>query len=529
MKKPLIRIQPDIDKGNPEPHKSPVTRRDFLGRGLMAGATYMSLPSIFGMLEMRKAYGAISCTNLNLAMGMYGEVLPASFMAYECAGGVGFTSMILPRDIMGIPISNSTRLGFDTVSNSTQHTTITAGVADGTYDDNLIKGLRLRVQDRFYSTLRGLTNPTQNNSNDATPEIDQTVADEALACLSGSMAYAQMNDDSSENPLTAAPLIRGLTSGLFMGTVIGRERSKLPMNSALYSVLEARNINDLQGSVRMAEALYNEKRMGMLGKAVRSLASSQAQNLGRRAFGSQLVEQLSLRSSEAEVYGAPCLATLFNPVVTGTTNLFEGKITGVNNAGVQFDYATISAVAQRFSPCATVVRGGYDYHGNNIDNNVQPKHREIALFVKRWAVTHYLLAKENQASGGTKYPTAAKKAMLVLYTDGGIGWQKADADERFQPVSDRGAVSPYIMLFFDYDKATTASRHIGGVTTAETASAKHLVGTTPHMPAASAAANFARFVDAGGGTAAQSAIARILGDAPFRLSLAQIQELLALT
>lgn len=557
--RPLIKIKAEVadPMGRPHSHKKfPVTRRDFLGRGLIAGASYIALPSVFGLLSMRKALGAFDCKNISTGLGLYGSVNPISFMAYDCGGGIGFSNIFIPKDSKsGNYMGTSTRLGFSTNSTGGGQTAgLAVDINDNnrikpqplpgigntpppggySYDDNLIKGLRIRCGDSFYSTLVGSFHQVIANRNDATAEIPQAIVDEALKRTRGAILYCQGNDDSSENPLNPLPKIRDLSSGILMGESINRGKSKEMGASNLYATLTANSISDLQGSVQISDNLFkSESRMDLLKNAVTSLSTSEERAVANIPTGPDLVKKLGLRLKDMQLYGADCLASLFDPRdPADATRLFKPidiaaqtglQITGINNNN-SFPYAVINAVANRFSCGSVVTRGGYDYHGNG-STAAQDKHREVAIFVKRWLAVHMITNTLK-----TSYPTSAEKAMLAIYTDGGIGWNTDMVTQNlFDPANDRGNMTMVILLFFDFSNPVAPSgttRDLGGVTASETSDNTALVASTPTNPAASMVANYAKLSELAGNANAMAECRRILGEPPFRLTANQVDQLI---
>ena len=86
----LIKIKRDLrETCGPAKHDSPpISRRDFVGRGLLAGTSTLMLPSIFDMLTIRKAYGATPCDSLTLPPGLRN----VSALVVDAVGGAAFGS-----------------------------------------------------------------------------------------------------------------------------------------------------------------------------------------------------------------------------------------------------------------------------------------------------------------------------------------------------------------------------------------------------------------------------------------------------
>jgi len=103
-KSPPRRLQPDEPIRHEGAHKRPVTRRDFLAQGLMAGMGTVVAPTVFGLFaNPRQAMAALSpdLEALRATCGI--EVLGAGKVPFICIDLAGGANMVGSNVLIGGP------------------------------------------------------------------------------------------------------------------------------------------------------------------------------------------------------------------------------------------------------------------------------------------------------------------------------------------------------------------------------------------------------------------------------------------
>ncbi|MEW6056001.1 MAG: hypothetical protein AB1540_05245 [Bdellovibrionota bacterium] len=503
-------------KGNIEPvrtskpHGKPVTRREFLGQGLIAGATVISVPTIASLLGAKSAYAQQACT-------MAG-VVPISFGTIELAGGNGWSKAVMPHLRDGSPARPSNEgLGYQPSENP---------------DTTIIRGLMLNRSDRFYTTL----------INTQFAGLDNTLLRRALSNLSGSVIHTKTRDDSGDNAMLPNKAILELTGGqIHRAMNFNGIRSRNIDGKKGFATVSINSVTSMVNATGFRGTNFNpitpDRRsyFEKIANGARSLASLQARELAGKAFSSELLDKLlcgltqNLGRAEPGIGSRlldPANQPLINRALGGVFDLpaafaparavapTQAQIAaaggadsvGARNLARQFnrndfiprtarqnliDLALFDAAARRQVGSFYIQRDGYDYH-NNVDfvqvadedngaTTAQLRHEAVARMIQLWVVAHYV----NKTSG-----------MLYLPTDGAISFRR-NVNGLYEATGDNDNQAIQILLYYNHSDAGGAaiamnplgSMQVNGVRAA--VDLRTLVGPSPQNASIAVVMNYA--------------------------------------
>jgi hypothetical protein len=432
-------------------HRAPMTRRDLVAQGFLAGGAYVLTPSILAMLSGR-AYGAPDC-----GAGSADATAPVNgirIMAFEAAGGMniaGSNFMVWGANGKGdtLPPAGLGVLG------------VPAARATATVNEDF--GIAMHPDSALLNGLLAATSPGCRAKVNGVP-----------FCVSSA-------DDSSNNPFSLAYWANKAGAKGTLSSLIGSEttahgaRSMAPVESVSASVssTQIRSFDDARNLVTAASLeTAMPGRVGSILKAASGMSSARIKMLTDKELPEQVrtLIECGYISSETAVSGnlsdavdarqdAALVAALaaagggYDP----TLRNFQ-----INRNIAQGDTpATLSAaylLLKGYSGFATRVMGGRDYH-NNPRQDTNQKDFDVG----------FQMGTVLEAAH-----TMGKSIALVLQTDGGVGCSDPNTPDNPNAAnnpaggqamftSDRGEGSCMILMVYHPKGRPALSNDIGQV------------------------------------------------------------------
>jgi hypothetical protein len=403
-----------------ENHRRPVTRRDFLAQGLIAGSAMVLSPSLFGLL--RKSDAAFAQSMECVLSGGSGMI---PFICFDLAGGAsmagsnvmvggpggqldflpaaGYEKLGLPEDMLpSLPGQLNTELGLAFHS-----------------DSAFLRGILARTSAATRANVNGTIlcarseNDTQNNPHNPMYGIARAGASGDLVTLVGTQA-------SESGGRSVAPM--AMIDPSIRPTKVDRPRdvTGLVDTGRLVEILDA---NDAGAVMRAVERISELKLAKMTEQEV-------IESLIRCGYlqSTRLVEQ----------FGNPSLLDpLLDADITGqATSIFQG---GELNSGDFLKTASVmKLVVNGLAGAGTIEFGGYDYHDST---RATGERKDFTAGQAMGAVLEYAARRGRQL-------------MLYVFSDGSLdsdGTLDNSADGRGKGVwkSDDSQTAASFILVYD--------------------------------------------------------------------------------
>ncbi len=433
-------------------HRKPVTRREFLGYGMIPFAASALFPGALSLFSPSAA--AVECAD---SAGSGSSLVP--FITLNLAGGAGLSANFLPRDAGGNLLPSYTKMGMGNNSGANALTLETEfGVQSwATPNGNAIGQL--------LAGIRAQSDPA-------------TLANSAVIAV-----CVQSQDDTGNNKFDASGLVfkAGLVGSLLPN--LGRRASATGLNQQAALIappppLVVRSFADIQNSIGYTRALaqgLNATQRQKLVKLVGDLSTSQAKKLtqvNNMAKFAELIECAGIKN--VEIASGANLDPVANQQVAQRWGINAN--TAANNENRVFASMVYNGILGN-AGTINLERGGYDYHdgsrttGDNAD-------RAAGQVIGRILDTARILGR---------------KVMLYVTSDGSVVSSESAAPGA-PWTSDRGGAG--LALIFLYDPAgrpATSGFQIGNYTTGQVANDRTPVGNSPEVAAQAVFANWAKF------------------------------------
>jgi hypothetical protein len=360
-------------------HKKPITRRDFLARGLLGTSGVVLMPSLASMILTRRAFGGTDpCT-----------APPANFktpfICVDLAGGAniagsnvivgkqgGQLDYLTAYDKLGLPATMHPKLSGQT---------------------NTDLGLAFHADSAVLRGIKSVASPT------------------TMAAVDGIVFCTQSNDDTGNNPHNPMYWIAKAGQTGFLMKLIGTESSVSGGNSAappesidpsihpvqLQQPADARNLITM-GQLNL---LFTPAKMDSILGAIGNFSAAQLAKFQQADMPTQISTLVGCSYTKARAI-AQDNADAYDPRLDAIVGqVFPNLANGGNDPAV----ATISKlVLDNVAGAGTITLGGYDYHsGNRSDGEGMDFQAGVAI--------------------GQCLEMAAKKGkdlMVYVFTDGGI-------------------------------------------------------------------------------------------------------------
>lgn len=431
-------------------HSKPVTRREFLGYGMIPFAASALVPGALGLLTSLDAEAA-TCAE--------GSSSLASFITLNLSGGASLSSNYVPRDANGALLPSYTKMGLgnntgaNALALSSEFGVQSFSTPNGTAIGQLVAGIRANA--------------------DAA-----TLANTAFIAL-----CVQSQDDTSSNKFDASGLIyrAGLVGGLLPN--LGRRASATGLGQQASFInppppLVVRSFTDIQNSIAYTRSIatgLSVTQRQKLSALVGNLSTSQARKLAavNSIAGVQdLIECAGIKNVQLAA-GAPV-----DPVANAAVATRWGinAATAANNESKVFAAMVYNGLLGQ-AGTVNLERGGYDYHDGSRTTG-DTRDREAGQVIGRILDTARILNK---------------KVMVYVTSDGSVV-SNEDAAPGAAWTSDRGSAG--LSMLFLYDPAgrpATTGFQIGSYTSGQAVDDKSAIGNSPELAAQAVLANYAKF------------------------------------
>jgi hypothetical protein len=424
-------------KTEPHDHGPPVTRRDFISRGLIQGGGMLLAPSILGaLLKSQLAEAALTCPS---SAGTPGLV---PFLSIDCAGGAALSgNAAVGSQTSGaltlLPSYNTLGITYDPAS--------TPGSIDGRF------GMPFHAGPSPADSARPISKIFEGiiKSSSATTQANTRIVG----------ICHESQDDSRNNELN--PIIAVSKSGLvgkYFRSGIGTSNSASGGNSAP-SLLEGALQPMYAGSVdNIIQALnygqtvqnYTPAKKAAMANAISGLSQAQAAKFAALPANEQFqtLVNCGLASNVPLATASPAVDPRQNTVmqavygITTTSNSYEAL-----NAGIVYN------VLMGNSGPGTITEYGCDYH-NNVEPT-DPQHGDV---------TDYRIGQQI----GRAIEAAArlgKPLFIAVFSDGSVS---SDPGTRKWP-GDAGSKSLALMVYYKPGIANNRNSQLGSYTTGQAA------------------------------------------------------------
>jgi hypothetical protein len=401
-------------------HKRPVTRRDFLGQGLISGAAIIASPTLFGAFASREAYAqAAACGVVAGGAGM------VPFIAFDLAGGLNIAGS---NAVVGGPGGQMDFLPPDGYRQLGLPANLAPG-RPGQVDTEL--GLAFHSDSPILAGLRSKT------------------AASTRARINGVVICARSADDTGNNPHNPMYGINKAGANGDLVALVGTRNSESGGNSqSPQSMLDpaARPTKvdrpaDARGLVDTGQlfSLLNANQAGSVVSAVQRLSDAKLAKVTEQAVVKDLIKcSYSQTTDLVARFGNPnVLDPTMDPLIVGQANSIftAGEL---NQDRFRKTASIMKLVVDGFAGAGTVEQGGYDYHdGSRATGEI----RDFAAGQMIGAAFEYA-ARRNQ------------QLMVYVLSDGSVfsdGQIDDSQDGRGKGVwrGDRGSNGAVLMLVFN--------------------------------------------------------------------------------
>lgn len=404
----------------PPDHKV-VTRRDFLGQGLIAGAAFAAGPSLLGLFGSSPA-AAQAAAECGIATGGAGLI---PFVSIDLAGGANTSGSNV---LVGGPGGQLDFLDPDGYEKQ--------GLPSGMFptdpaqvnsdlgllfhaDSSFLRGIQSKASAATQANVNGIvfaarsSNDTGNNPHNPMFGISKAGADGDLVTLIGS---------------------RSSDSG-------GRSQSPMSMYDPAKRPTKISNEDDARGLVdtgKLVDLLDEEAAVSVM-STIEQLSNLRIQKMTESQMVKDLISCAYTQSADlVDRYGDPSLLdpTADLDIVGAGNSIFTSN--ELNRSKNRKAAAAMKLVVNGYAGCATIESGGYDYHdGTRATGEV----RDFEAGVQMGAMLEYAARR-------------AQPLVLYIFSDGSVS-SSGDIDNsqqgrgKFSWQSDNSSTASTFMLVYD--------------------------------------------------------------------------------
>jgi hypothetical protein len=428
-------------------NKLPLTRRDFLGVGLINFGGFLAMNPIMKMLGS----GSMARASEVVCDVAKGSDLPA-LVTLNLAGGAGLSANWMPLDQGLQPLSSYTKMGQGVSPSSTREF---ANQAPFFLGSGFLNALKVAVPDVL--------------------ALDKTN-------FVGIAVRSQDDNGGNRFDITGLAKLAGLNGTLLANlgtsnTLTGNNTQPAFINPP--APLVVRDYNDLAGALSVSGSLKQiATRAPALFSVVEKLNAIQASKYVTQNYGTQLEQLMICRSKDNTTLVSNPNSASTDPRSEATVATAWGLAANTSTANRDYVFATLVYNALKGNAgSANLTIGGYDYH-NGTRTTGDTKDAEAGTVIGRIITTASRLNK---------------KVFILVTSDGSV--TSAESDAAGSPwASDGGLRGSSFMIAFDPTGSTTAkSFQLGNYLSAQAADDKTLVGTAPERAAAAMFANYLAF------------------------------------
>ena len=419
VKKRKSFIKPFLDFDKPlqiQNHKAPVTRRDFLSRGLIAGAAAVLAPTVFSLAN-NKAFAAVTEQDCGIINGAGGKV---PFMCVDLSGGANIAgSNVLVGKAGGqrdfLSINGYSKLGLP-------ETMIPSLDGQTTTMDEGGLGLAFHATSPLLAGIRSFASQTTlNNTN-------------------GSVMCARSANDTSDNPHNPMyGIYKAGADGDLLSLIGSRSsdsggRSVAPPSMIDLSVRPTKidGGNDARGLIdtgKLAKLLPDGDDAVNVMKAIQRISEKKLSKMKTSAEINTIIECRYLETASAAA-GDPNRTDIAADTVLNS--IFTDRGLDIND--FQKTAAVSKLVVNGVAGAGTIQFGGYDYHDSTRTTGDERDFRagqQIGIALEYAALQN-------------------KKLMIYLFSDGSVA-SDGTLDETGKGIwkGDNSSTSASLMLVYN--------------------------------------------------------------------------------
>ncbi|MGE0617025.1 MAG: hypothetical protein AB7P04_15450 [Bacteriovoracia bacterium] len=414
----------------PEGHPKLVTRRDFLGHGLISGVGMAMAPSVLGMALAARARADVACPPLAASPNV-------PFLLIDCSGGMAMIHETVALTSGDQPLNAG---GYGSLGTNGDPT----GLLDNSIGIRYIQGL-----------------PFSQEFAAMPANVKAKVNSTIIAVQSG--------DDQSNNPFNPGTTMGRCGANGIIAKVVGTQGSPSGGNSvslfadAAFTSVRVSSPNDAGALISLGQLrtrLNNDNNLvSRVLRGIASMTDSQVRNYSAQSLPKQVQDLVYCGyKGGAELGGGAA-----SPNPTGNS-IVDGAVTaGAFNLGDNEEARVATLVhllLSGYAGFATAELGGFDYHNNN-RNAGTTRNRKTALVIRK--------ALEAAARAG-------KPLMIGLISDGSVS-SNGTVDAGSQPnsggvsffgwASDRGEAGAVSLFAYDPVNRPVVSKPQVGVLNAD--------------------------------------------------------------
>jgi hypothetical protein len=367
-------------------HPRPLTRRDFLARGLIAGSAMVASPSLFGLLgNSGNAHAQAAQCGLSAGAGK----IP--FLCFDLAGGasVAGSNVIVggpggQLDFLGEEGYLKLGLPSDRLPQMAGQLDTQLGLAFHS-DSAFLRGIIARTSPETRANINGTIicarseNDTQNNPHNPMYGINRAGADGDLLALVGTRS-----SDSGGRSMAPAEMIDPTV-----------RPTKVDRPSDATGLVDTGKLVDL----------LNQQDAGAVMRSVERISELKLARMTEDAIVEDLLRCSYVQSTDLVAqYGDPnLLDPLSDPDITGlATSIFTAD--ELNQSEFRKTASVMKLVTNGFAGAGTLEFGGYDYHDST---RATGERKDFAAGESMGAALEYA-ARRNQ------------QLMLYVFSDGSV-------------------------------------------------------------------------------------------------------------
>jgi len=427
-------------------HRRPVTRREFLGQGLITGAAYVMAPSLLSMLGARAASAQATCATLGAGAGK------VPFIGFDLAGGASLAGSNVMVGGPGGQEDPLTEAGYERVGLPLDMTPLNSQIVavDRTmnlafhFDSALLRGILDKAAPTTLAKVEGVivpsrsSNDTANNPLNPIYGIFRAGSDGGLLSLIGTRS-----SDSGGRSMAPASMI-----------LPEARPTKIDRPSDVRGLVDTGKLTDLLGSAGAGE----------VASAIRNISQLKIDQINEDAAVKDIVSCAYQQSTDLiTLFGDPAaLDPELDEVITNPldpadeTRIFTGAELGQSE--FRKTASVMKLVLEGHAGAGTIEFGGYDYHGNSRSRG---ENKDFVAGQSIGAVLEY--AERNPL---------VSELMLFIFSDGSVSsdGQIDDSPEgrgKFIWRSDNSSTASGVMLIYrksgkpDLVPAYATTRQVG--------------------------------------------------------------------
>jgi len=333
-------------------HPRPRTRREFLGQGFLAGAAYVTAPSILSLLGARTATAQATCSPLGAGAGQ------VPFIGFDLAGGANIAGSNVMVGGPGGQEDFLTEGGYERLGLPLDMTPLNSAITaiDRTlnlgfhFDSALLRGIMDKASLPALAKVEGVivpsrsSNDTQNNPLNPIYGIARAGADGGLLRLIGT---------------------RSSDSG-------GRSMAPLSMIDPALRPTKIDRPSDVTGLVDTGKLpeLLGPTGAGQVADAIQAISALKVEQINEDQAVKDLVNCAYQQSNDLiTLFGSPDaldplrdpLIFHEDPVTFPTPSIFNAA--DLNDSEFRKTASVMKLVCEGHAGAGTIEFGGYDYHG----------------------------------------------------------------------------------------------------------------------------------------------------------------------